>query len=99
MGPQRRGAGGFAGALGAAVAAAYVATLPPSVPGGDSGELITAAYELGVAHPPGYPLFTLLAKLVIGLFPFGSIAYRVNLFCGLLGAAAASLLYYTVFSV
>nr|XP_048709012.1 transmembrane protein 260 isoform X7 [Caretta caretta] len=97
MGPQRRGAGGFAGALGAAVAAAYVATLPPSVPGGDSGELITAAYELGVAHPPGYPLFTLLAKLVIGLFPFGSIAYRVNLFCGLLGAAAASLLYYTVF--
>ncbi|XP_073206124.1 protein O-mannosyl-transferase TMEM260 isoform X3 [Lepidochelys kempii] len=97
MGPQRRGAGGFAGALGAAVAAAYAATLPPSVPGGDSGELITAAYELGVAHPPGYPLFTLLAKLVIGLFPFGSIAYRVNLFCGLLGAAAASLLYYTVF--
>uniref|UniRef100_A0A8C3TAI3 Transmembrane protein 260 n=1 Tax=Chelydra serpentina TaxID=8475 RepID=A0A8C3TAI3_CHESE len=54
-------------------------------------------YELGVAHPPGYPLFTLLAKLVIGLFPFGSIAYRVNLLCGLLGAAAASLLYYTVF--
>ncbi|XP_042697266.2 protein O-mannosyl-transferase TMEM260 isoform X6 [Chrysemys picta bellii] len=96
-GPQRHGAGGFAGALGAAVAAAYAATLPPSVPGGDSGELITAAYELGVAHPPGYPLFTLLAKLVIGLFPFGSIAYRVNLLCGLLGAAAASLLYYTVF--
>ncbi|TFK05425.1 vasoactive intestinal polypeptide receptor-like [Platysternon megacephalum] len=62
-----------------------------------AGELITAAYELGVAHPPGYPLFTLLAKLVIGLFPFGSIAYRVNLLCGLLGAAAASLLYYTVF--
>ncbi|XP_026509990.1 transmembrane protein 260 isoform X2 [Terrapene carolina triunguis] len=96
-GPQRHGAGGFAGALGAAVAAAYAATLPPSVPGGDSGELITAAYELGVAHPPGYPLFTLLAKLVIGLFPFGSIAYRVNLLCGLLGAGAASLLYYTVF--
>ncbi|XP_075782397.1 protein O-mannosyl-transferase TMEM260 isoform X1 [Pelodiscus sinensis] len=97
MGPQPGGAAGVAGALGAAVAAAYAATLPPSVPGGDSGELITAAYELGVAHPPGYPLFTLLAKLVIGLFPFGSIAYRVNLLCGLLGAAAASLFYYTVF--
>ncbi|XP_074852346.1 protein O-mannosyl-transferase TMEM260 isoform X2 [Carettochelys insculpta] len=94
---SRPGAAGFAGALGAAVAAAYAATLPPSVPGGDSGELITAAYELGVAHPPGYPLFTLLARLVIGLLPFGSIAYRVNLLCSLLGAAAASLLYYTVF--
>ncbi|KFO89843.1 Transmembrane protein 260, partial [Buceros rhinoceros silvestris] len=61
------------------------------------GELITAAYELGVAHPPGYPLFTLLAKLVMGLLPVGSPAYRVNLLCGLLGAAAASLLFYTVF--
>uniref|UniRef100_A0A8C8RBL4 Transmembrane protein 260 n=1 Tax=Pelusios castaneus TaxID=367368 RepID=A0A8C8RBL4_9SAUR len=96
-GVRRHGAGGFAGALGAAVAAAYAVTVPPSVLGGDSGELITAAYELGVAHPPGYPLFTLLAKLVIGLFPFGSVAYRVNLLCGFFGAAAASLLYYTVF--
>ncbi|XP_029140430.1 transmembrane protein 260, partial [Protobothrops mucrosquamatus] len=49
-----------------------------------------------VAHPPGYPLFTLLAKLAIELFPCGSAAYRVNLFCALLGAAAASLLFYTV---
>ncbi|XP_072721301.1 protein O-mannosyl-transferase TMEM260 isoform X5 [Ciconia boyciana] len=62
-----------------------------------TGELITAAYELGVAHPPGYPLFTLLAKLATGLLPVGSPAYRVNLLCGLLGAAAASLLFYTVF--
>ncbi|XP_009640491.1 transmembrane protein 260 [Egretta garzetta] len=60
-------------------------------------ELITAAYELGVAHPPGYPLFTLLAKLATGLLPLGSPAYRVNLLCGLVGAAAASLLFYTVF--
>ncbi|KAM6393831.1 protein O-mannosyl-transferase TMEM260 isoform 2-T2 [Pluvialis apricaria] len=91
------GAGGAAGALGAAVAALYTATLPPALPGGDAGELITAAYELGVAHPPGYPLFTLLAKLATGLLPLGSPAYRVNLLCGLLGAAAASSLFYTVF--
>ncbi|XP_064008749.1 protein O-mannosyl-transferase TMEM260 isoform X2 [Pogoniulus pusillus] len=32
-----------------------------------------------------------------GLLPVGSPAYRVNLLCGLLGAAAASLLFYTVF--
>ncbi|XP_030876553.1 transmembrane protein 260 [Leptonychotes weddellii] len=61
------------------------------------GELITAAHELGVAHPPGYPLFTLVAKLAIMLFPFGSVAYRVNLLCGLFGAVAASLLFFTVF--
>ncbi|KAM4779455.1 protein O-mannosyl-transferase TMEM260 isoform 5-T6 [Cyanocitta cristata] len=90
------GAGGAAGALGTAVAALYTATLPPALPGGDAGELITAAYELGVAHPPGYPLFTLLAKVATGL-PGGSPAFRVNLLCGLVGAAAASLLFYTVF--
>uniref|UniRef100_A0A8C6IZU3 Uncharacterized protein n=1 Tax=Melopsittacus undulatus TaxID=13146 RepID=A0A8C6IZU3_MELUD len=54
-------------------------------------------YELGVAHPPGYPLFTLLAKLAMGLLPVGSSAFQVNLLCSLLGAAAASLLFYTVF--
>ncbi|NXQ88951.1 TM260 protein, partial [Nyctibius grandis] len=81
----------------AAVAALYTATLPPALPGGDAGELITAAYELGVAHPPGYPLFTLLAKLATGLLPGGSPAHRVNLLCALVGAAAASLLFYTVF--
>ncbi|XP_069063533.1 protein O-mannosyl-transferase TMEM260 isoform X1 [Pleurodeles waltl] len=79
------------------VSATYVKTLHPSVPGGDSGELITASYELGVAHPPGYPLFTMLSRLAISLFPFGSIAYRVNFLCGLFGAIAASLLFYTTF--
>ncbi|XP_029422527.1 transmembrane protein 260 isoform X2 [Nannospalax galili] len=94
-----RHSGGLRGcvAVFAAVAAVFTLTLPPSVPGGDSGELITAAHELGVAHPPGYPLFTLVAKLAITLFPFGSVAYRVNLLCGLFGAVAASFLFFTVF--
>ena len=43
--------------VGLAVLAVYTSTLYPSVPGGDSGELIVAAEHLGVAHPPGYPLF------------------------------------------
>ncbi|XP_057399443.1 transmembrane protein 260 isoform X3 [Balaenoptera acutorostrata] len=96
-GPRR--SGGLRGgvAVFAAVAAVFTLTLPPSVPGGDSGELITAAHELGVAHPPGYPLFTLVAKLAIILFPFGSVAYRVNLLCGFFGAVAAALLFFTVF--
>ncbi|XP_041429053.1 transmembrane protein 260 isoform X2 [Xenopus laevis] len=79
----------------ACVSAIYINTLHPSVPGGDSGELITAAYELGVAHPPGYPLFTILAKMAIFILPIGSAAYRVNLLCSLFGAASASLLFYT----
>ncbi|KAM6171743.1 protein O-mannosyl-transferase TMEM260 [Erethizon dorsatum] len=97
VGPRR--SGGLRGgvAVFAAVAAVFTVTLPPSVPGGDSGELITAAHELGVAHPPGYPLFTLVAKLAMTLLPFGTVAYRVNLLCGLFGAVAAALLFLTVF--
>lgn len=48
--------GVFFGSLGL-----YLFTLAPTVTGEDSGEFIAAAYGHGVAHPPGYPLWTLLA--------------------------------------
>ena len=69
----------------------YVSTLTSTVAGGDAGEMITVAYLLGVAHPPGYPLYTLLAKLA-SLFPVGTVAWRVNLFSALAGSAASLLL-------
>lgn len=34
-----------------------------TVPSGDSAELLLAAHEFGIAHPPGYPLFTILAGI------------------------------------
>lgn len=78
--------------LGVLTTGLYIVSLYPSVPGGDSGELIAAAYELGVAHPPGYPLFTLLANCMIRLVPFGSIAWRVNLLTAVCGGLASSFL-------
>lgn len=57
----------------------------------DGGELITASYTLGVAHPPGYPTYILLGKL-FSLLPVGSVAFRYNLFSALCAAAAAGLL-------
>lgn len=60
----------------------FVATTCGTIPGGDSGELISVAYNLGVAHPPGYPLFTLLGHLATYL-PLGSVAWRVNVLSGL----------------
>ncbi|CAL8300249.1 unnamed protein product [Boreogadus saida] len=82
----------------ACVAALYVPTVQRTVPGGDSGELITAACELGVAHPPGYPTFTLLARLAMGILPSLSPAHSVSLMCGLLGALASGALCFTVCS-
>lgn len=65
----------------------YLFTLAPTVTFEDSGELITAAFNLGVPHPPGYPLFTLLGRIFTFL-PFGTIAYRLNLMSALFSAAA-----------
>jgi len=52
----------------------------PSVNSGDSGEFITTAAILGVAHSPGYPLYSLLGKFFSILLPFGNFAYKINLF-------------------
>jgi len=77
----------------------YCLTLAPTITwehdGVDSGDLVTAAYTLGVAHPPGYPLFILLAKLFT-LLPLGEVAYRVNLMSAVLAAAAASAVYFVI---
>ncbi len=72
------------------VFAVFMSTMAPSVTVGDSGELVTAAYSIGVAHPPGYPLYVILAKLASVIVPFGSIAFRINVFSAICGAAAAA---------
>lgn len=71
--------------------AVYLRCLPPTVTGEDAGELIVAAYTLGVPHPPGYPTWTLLAHLFTWL-PFGSVAWRVALCSAVCAAAASGLL-------
>ena len=62
-----------AAALAAAVLgplALYAATLPRTVVLEDDGLFLMAGVHLGVAHPPGYPLYTLIVHLFTRL-PFG----------------------------
>jgi Protein of unknown function (DUF2723) len=76
--------------------ALYLWTLAPSIMGGDSGELTASSLTGGVPHPPGYPLFALLARLVAAL-PLGhSLAWRVNLLSAVSTATAAALVCATV---
>ncbi|MBI3287285.1 MAG: DUF2723 domain-containing protein [Chloroflexi bacterium] len=63
----------------------YIHTLSPTVLPADSGEFQFVPYILGIAHPPGYPLYTMLAKLFT-FIPLGEVAYRVNLLSALIGA-------------
>lgn len=52
----------------------YLFTLAPSVVEIDSGELAAVQATLGIAHPTGYPLFTLLGHLFLQLhLPFSKI--------------------------
>jgi transmembrane protein TMEM260 (protein O-mannosyltransferase) len=77
----------------AAIAAiVYGVTLAPTVGAGDSGELVLAADSLGIAHPPGYPLWVLFARLM-AMVPIGDLAWRVNALSALLSAAAVGLFY------
>lgn len=69
----------------------YSATLAPTVTLVDSGELIVAARSLGVAHPPGFPLYVMLAHLAT-LVPIGNVAVRVNFASALFGALACAVL-------
>jgi hypothetical protein len=57
----------------------------------DSGELTVAAYGLGVAHPPGFPLWVMLAHLA-SLLPVGSVAVRINFSSAVFAALACATL-------
>ncbi|MBW2231470.1 MAG: DUF2723 domain-containing protein [Deltaproteobacteria bacterium] len=91
------GRGVPAWALPTAVAAlsgwAYILTLAPTVASSrDSAELALATIELGVAHPTGYPLYTLLGHAFVSALAFGDPGWRLNLFSALCGAGAIGLL-------
>jgi hypothetical protein len=75
--------------------ALYVHTLSPGLLPADSGEFQLVAYVLGIAHPPGYPLYTLLGHLATRL-PIGDPAYRVNLLSALFGALTLTTIMHTV---
>src|SRR5262249_45377287 len=71
-------------------------TVQPPVPPGDRGELISRASVLGVAPPPGYPLYMLVGHLAT-LLPGGSPALRMNLLSGLFDAIAVGIVLMIVY--
>lgn len=73
--------------------AAYWRTLAPGLTFGDCGDLVVAAYQLGVPHPTGYPLYTMLGHLWIAVVRHGDVAWRMNLLSAVCGALAVGVLY------
>ncbi|MBQ7568881.1 DUF2723 domain-containing protein [bacterium] len=81
-------AAGVAGILSLII---YIVTVAPELPPGhDSAELIAAAAYGGIAHPPGYPLYTMLGHIAVLLSPWEPI-FTLNLFSAFCGALAVTL--------
>lgn len=54
----------------------------------DIGEMDTVPYILGIAHPPGFPLYTLVGWAFTHFVPLGSVALRMSLLSALAMAGA-----------
>lgn len=75
----------------------YFLTLSPTLQFIDSGELAVVCKTLGLAHPTGYPLYTLLGRLFT-LLPLKDAIFRVNLM-SLFFICSANLILFSLFLV
>ena len=70
----------------------YAFTAAPGVTMEDSGDFIMGVLTLGIVHPPGYPLYTVLGHL-FSFLPFGDPAFGVNLFSALWGSLCLGVMF------
>jgi len=66
----------------------YLFTSPTGPTPEDSSEFILVSHFLGLAHPPGYPLYTLLGKL-FSFMPWGNPAQKIAALSALCMALSA----------
>jgi hypothetical protein len=77
----------------------YLTTMCRSVGFTDSGELATVVCTLGIAHPTGYPLFTLLGRCWIMIPSAMEEIIRLNLLAALLTALAVGVFFKTTLAI
>jgi tetratricopeptide (TPR) repeat protein len=71
---------------------AFCFFMSPSITLQDSGELVTGAYNFGVPHPPGYPLWAFMGWVWRHVVPFGNPAWQICLMSVLTGALTVGLM-------
>lgn len=89
--PERRARSDWlhAGTVAVLLGLLYATTAPRTVALEDDGSFILTSHFLGIEHPPGYPLHTLLGK-AFSLLPVGTVAYRMHLLSAVLGALSVA---------
>ncbi len=81
--------------MGALSFIAYMLTTAPVVAFWDNGEFIAVGYTLGIGHPPGSPVYTLLTRL-FSFLPFPNVAVAINFMSVLAAALAISFFYFAL---
>jgi 4-amino-4-deoxy-L-arabinose transferase-like glycosyltransferase len=82
-----------AAVAGATLLIVYIATLAPGVTLWDSGEFLASIHSLGVPHPPGTPLYILVARVWTMIWaPLAGFAYSVNLLSAVCTALSCAIL-------
>lgn len=71
----------------------YFQGVSASVYGGDSGDVILASWFGGVAHPPGYPLNTMLGWVFTHIPYHATVAFKANLAAAFLQAVSAGVFF------
>jgi hypothetical protein len=81
--------------VGAGFLAIYLAWAPRAAGGGDSSEFVVVLGTLGLAHPTGYPVYTLLGHIFVRTLHLAGAdwAWAANAWSALGGAAALGLLH------
>ncbi len=94
--PGRRNDLGIAALLTLCFLAVYGVGAATTVQGADAAEFMLIAGGGGLAHPPGYPLFSTMVRLFHHVIPWGSAAWHASLSAAALGAAAVGVTYLAV---
>ena len=76
--------------------ATYLSTIEPTASFWDCGEFIASSYKLEVGHPPGNPVFQLIARFFTIPFDAAHAAVAVNAMNAILSALTVFLLYFTI---
>lgn len=74
----------------------YLSTIEPTASFWDCGEFIASSYKLEVGHPPGNPVFQLIARFFSMFADAQHAAVAVNAMSGLCSALTIFFLYLTI---
>jgi len=84
----------------AVIFSVYLYLAAPSISFWDCGEYVATGSSLGVAHPPGNPLYIMIARTAAVLLPFiKDGAFRINALTPLFGAFTAMLIYLSIIRI